>query len=359
MSTVSLARLFVDGLWLTVGLVAASWWWVFEPMVQLRGPMLLAASFPVAIALTSASTVLLWPRLAGSARFAFGAIGLGGFVTTVAGVIHLKHAVAGTLVFGTWYDFLWMIGLTLLGLAALQPSMGSTLRARPPSARSEQLITCLPVVGLVVPLLHGEAWRRTPSAISIVMIVVLAVRVVILISQNQDLSNRLSDLAHRDDLTGLLNRRALLDHLDQIESTDGDATGNRGYALLYLDLDGFKEINDAWGHAAGDHVLATTAARLRSTLRADDAAARLGGDEFVVVTREHEARDLAERLLPILGQPIPWAGADLVVGCSIGVAATVGLTSAELLAEADGALYRSKVEGRNRVSVAGVPLDAA
>ncbi len=348
-----LVRLLVDGVWLTVGLVAASWHWAFAPLMELRGSSLLAVSFPATIALSSASTMLLWPRIGGRVRLAFAALGIGTAVTAVAGVIHIRLAHAGTIQFGTWYDFLWMIGLPLLGMATLHPAMGSTLRPRRPSARSEQIITCLPLVGLGVPVLDGDAWASMPPAVIIVMIGVLVLRVVVLTSQNHALSDRLTELAHRDELTGLLNRRAVLELLGEWER---DEESGGVHAVLYLDLDGFKRVNDEWGHAAGDHVLAVTAERLRASVRPEDVVARLGGDEFVVLVRKSDGSDLADRLLSIVSEPIVWATRELVVGCSVGVAVADSAITSDLLACADAALYRSKAEGRNRVSIAA-PTD--
>ncbi len=349
MNRLGLVRLVVDGLWLTAGLVVASWHWAFAPLMELRGSSLLAASFPATIALSSASTMLLWPRVAGRMRLAFAGLGLGTAVTAVAGVIHIRLAHAGTLQFGTWYDFLWMVGLSMLGLSALEPAIGSSLRSRRPSARSEQVITGLPVLGLIIPVLDGEAWSATPPAVTIFMIIVLAIRVVVLISQNHDLSTRLTELAHHDELTGLLNRRALLGLL---ENEDED----RVRAVLYLDLDGFKQVNDTWGHAAGDHVLAVTADRLQAAVRPGDVVARLGGDEFVVVVNTGDGKEMADRLLVAVSAPIDWARHQLTVGCSIGVADRATAITSDLLACADAALYRSKVGGRNRVSLSS-PMD--
>ncbi len=358
-----LARLLLDGLWLTTGVIAASWHWVVAPLDPMAGneSNLLFFSFPVTVALSSAATVLLWPRITGSTRPAFAAFGVGAAVTAIAGVLHLQHANAGTLRFGTWYDFLWMIGMPLLGLSALRPDLGSGLRPTRPSARSQQVITCLPVLGLAIPLIDGEAWRTTPSALGLLMIVVLALRVVVLISQNHDLGEQLFALAHQDELTGLLNRRALLDLLADLTarsncSPESSQTAKfqtgASYSVLYLDLDGFKSVNDRWGHAAGDHVLKETAARLRHSVRPDDVVARLGGDEFVVVVHDSGARELATRLLSEISKPIGWSTHEITIGVSIGIADAAEALTSDILACADVALYRSKVEGRNRVSFA-------
>jgi diguanylate cyclase (GGDEF)-like protein len=149
-----------------------------------------------------------------------------------------------------------------------------------------------------------------------------------------------------DALTGLLNRRGLSARLER-----------PNIAVLYLDLDRFKAVNDGMGHDTGDDVLRAVADRIRAVLRPADAAARLGGDEFVVVVEdkdaEVQARALAERLRGNLARPIRSQRRDVTVSASIGVAVkSTDLAGAEdLLRAADMALYRAKRQGRNRVVV--------
>ncbi len=156
--------------------------------------------------------------------------------------------------------------------------------------------------------------------------------------------------AQTDELTGLWNRRAL----DRTMQTDQSAE----CALLLVDLDHFKKLNDSFGHAAGDAALRHVARVLRSTLREQDLAARVGGEEFALWlpnTSMERAREVAERVRQAVGGArLYWAGADLSIACSVGVAAkpaTVGQT-ANLYTAADAALYRAKESGRNRVEVA-------
>jgi diguanylate cyclase (GGDEF)-like protein len=126
--------------------------------------------------------------------------------------------------------------------------------------------------------------------------------------------------------------------------------------VLFVDLDGFKLVNDAFGHAVGDEVLRETAARLRSATRPQDTVARLAGDEFVVVcpalTAEDEAVAIADRLSAALAQPIRTTDADVAVSASTGVAfAGSGSTPEQVLHEADTAMYRAKQLGRRRFEV--------
>jgi diguanylate cyclase (GGDEF)-like protein len=163
----------------------------------------------------------------------------------------------------------------------------------------------------------------------------------------QDLRN----LANTDALTGLNNRRHFLEILTrQVEQQrHSDEQG----ALLYLDLDDFKPINDEYGHAAGDAVLRIVAERLRNTTRDQDRVGRLGGDEFAIlldrIASNAELEQLLERIRQALSQPIQVQGHTIRVGCSIGVAPIrPEATPASLLQEADAAMYRIKVSRRDR-----------
>ncbi len=160
---------------------------------------------------------------------------------------------------------------------------------------------------------------------------------------------RAVEVASTDDLTNLPNRATLLRHLEV--ALRAAASDGLGTAVLFVDLDGFKAVNDALGHAAGDEVLGRVARRLRRCLRGDDFAARLGGDEFAVVVRGHEperaARRLADRVRGELTAPVEVDGRRVRVGASIGVAVGAPeLGAAELLRRADSAMYRAKAQGQ-------------
>ena len=163
--------------------------------------------------------------------------------------------------------------------------------------------------------------------------------------------HRLGQQAQTDELTGALNRRGLLQHLEAVHA--GAASGQAGYALLMVDIDHFKAINDHHGHAEGDCVLKGVSASLRKALRADDHVGRWGGEEFCVLlprTTLHDATLLAERIARRVsddGQRVP-------VTVSIGVSVyTAGDTDLQaVLRRADGALYEAKAAGRDRVVAA-------
>ncbi|MGY1600807.1 EAL domain-containing protein [Geodermatophilus sp. SYSU D00815] len=156
--------------------------------------------------------------------------------------------------------------------------------------------------------------------------------------------HQVKEEARTDELTGLANRRALLERARRVVDRAGPS---RPAALLLLDLDGFKEVNDSLGHSAGDDLLRQVGPRLQSHLRAGDFLARLGGDEFAVVlptTGRDEARALAERLRERLLQPFTVEGIRLHVGVSIGVSTCPEPATSvqELLRCADVAMYTAK-----------------
>ena len=160
-------------------------------------------------------------------------------------------------------------------------------------------------------------------------------------------------LAQHDALTALPNR-LLFDEIAE-RSLSSAARHNQPLALLALDLDGFKGVNDNHGHAAGDKVLQTVAHRVLQTIRASDIAARIGGDEFILLlvgVDTAQTLDTANRIIRMLSEP--YAGVDVVVSASVGIALfpTSGTTLKALEAAADRALYSAKNLGRRRAVVA-------
>lgn len=161
----------------------------------------------------------------------------------------------------------------------------------------------------------------------------------------------LVDLARRDPLTKLANRLLLNERLTQ--AIDVASRERTGLAVLCLDLDRFKAVNDQFGHAAGDELLLQVSQRLISLLRPTDTAARLGGDEFAVIVPiadlEQLSTALCERIIKNLSLPFTIMGKQVVIGASIGVALypADGHDGLALLRNADMAMYRAKAEGRN------------
>ena len=161
----------------------------------------------------------------------------------------------------------------------------------------------------------------------------------------------IEQMARRDALTGLANRASFNENLDRAVSR-AHRHGGR-IALLCLDLDGFKRVNDTLGHPAGDAVLTEVARRIAGSVREGDVAARLGGDEFVVLVESFDDRaalaEIAQRVLGAIDAPIRIGTRDVRLTASIGIGVCEGRTADahHLVSRADAALYRAKAEGRN------------
>ncbi len=215
--------------------------------------------------------------------------------------------------------------------------------------------------GAGVPLVHGDTtvgvlgfvyftpytWSE-PEINALRAVAALLVQLL----HRVEAEERLRHSALTDDLTGLPNRRSLL---EEVEKRQLSGTGS--LALLFIDLDRFKVMNDQLGHSAGDKVLRVIADRIRTSLRPTDFAARLGGDEFVVVLDGADgglgAVAAANRLLDLIALPIELRGQRVAHTGSVGIAISenVQVSAEELLGRADIALYAAKSQGRNRAVV--------
>lgn len=175
------------------------------------------------------------------------------------------------------------------------------------------------------------------------------------ISEQRQAQERLKELAQSDTLTGLVNRPFLT---ERVQKALEQETIQHQIALIYIDLDGFKQVNDSYGHLAGDELLKKFALRLRQIVRDTDTVARLGGDEFAVLL-EHVpdvkiVENIAENLLCALSSPIQIGkNIEVYVGASIGISLTKpGTINAErLLKQADLAMYRAKTNGKNTTCI--------
>ncbi|NPD15206.1 diguanylate cyclase [Xinfangfangia sp. D13-10-4-6] len=213
--------------------------------------------------------------------------------------------------------------------------------------------------GLVTPM-HGipdkaalSSFRLGTSAIALVPITL-----AIVMHSRNELTEKLRYLASHDALTGVTNRAAFHE-----QATRRLALGNKCTALMMIDLDHFKSINDTWGHAAGDEVLRETARRIGQALRPGDLFARIGGEEFVVMVNavtSAQAQSVAARLLSVISEQPVRVGEKSVL---IAVTASIGLATARggpgetpdaLMQQADHALYRAKNGGRNQVVTEGM-----
>jgi diguanylate cyclase (GGDEF)-like protein len=175
----------------------------------------------------------------------------------------------------------------------------------------------------------------------------------------QEQEQRLFEMAHHDTLTGLPNRRTIMERLEnellRLQRTD------QGMALLFLDLDGFKPVNDCYGHQIGDQLLIEIARRLKDCIRDIDTVARLGGDEFLILlsattTPQEAGERVAQECINALQQPSLINDLTITVGVSIGISSMnnqvdKATSATELVSRADKAMYQAKAEGRNRFAL--------
>jgi diguanylate cyclase (GGDEF)-like protein/PAS domain S-box-containing protein len=172
---------------------------------------------------------------------------------------------------------------------------------------------------------------------------------VVDITERRKAEARIAHMAHHDGLTNLPNRELYQDRLKQ--ALEQSEPGNTHVAVLCVDLDLFKNVNDSFGHPMGDRLLKLVADRLRSQVRGNNLVARLGGDEFAVIlvadVSPNDASDFATRLIQVLSDSYDIDGVEVVIGASIGIALSPGDgdTSEELMRNADMALYRAKSDG--------------
>ena len=220
------------------------------------------------------------------------------------------------------------------------------------------------LIMLVLEAMPHEADSHFEAVIDTAMLALLSTPAIYLwvikpfVDARDEALAQLSHLAHVDPLTQLANRRLLSTHLDK--AIAGIIRHKIYGALLLMDLDGFKPINDTHGHKAGDAVLVEIAKRLQSATRAEDVVARLGGDEFIVLighldVDERIARDkalqIANKLIELVNEPFEFNGNTLHVGASMGIRLLEfrHLDTETAISEADIALYRAKQAGRGRV----------
>jgi diguanylate cyclase (GGDEF)-like protein len=228
---------------------------------------------------------------------------------------------------------------------------------------TQWILAATPTPGGPLEARHDRAWLVLAANLLVSVLVTLYMQASArharkLLSANK----KISDLAQQDPLTKLANRRAFSEHLGA--AFEASQHGAPGFAVLYFDLDEFKDINDTRGHPAGDVLLQQVAERLCAVVRAGDLAARFGGDEFAVLQANAtpaSAMKLAQRINETLAAPYTINGSVVRVTASIGIAQFAETTKKPeaLLMEADLALYRAKEDGRNCFRFHNQELDRA
>ncbi|MBZ0105505.1 MAG: diguanylate cyclase [Sulfuricella denitrificans] len=177
------------------------------------------------------------------------------------------------------------------------------------------------------------------------------------INERKDLERKLEAMAHYDALTALPNRALFFDRLTQAISQSKRSEGQ--FALMFVDLDGFKAVNDTFGHDTGDALLKAVSEHLLECVRESDTVARMGGDEFTIILRAirgpEDAAAVAEKILATLSAPYHLLGHECRIGASLGIVLYPehGKTAEELLSQADNAMYAVKKAGKNAYRFAG------
>jgi diguanylate cyclase (GGDEF)-like protein len=253
-------------------------------------------------------------------------------------VFAVDSAYGGWLAGGS-YDPLWALAMLLLATSGWLP----TRRVRKPGAGRRALLfpSAFGAIAVAV-LVYGQSVRLNPVAIALAVLALLAimVRMALLLRETAALAVS-RKLSLTDDLTGLGNRRSFTAEIDAAIAAE------RPFALLMIDLDQFKELNDTLGHHVGDELLRGVGPRLRDAMSPSDVVARLGGDEFGVLLHGADAEAAAEtarRLRAALARPFALAGISLHVGASVGIAVYPdhARDAGELLRHADVAMYGAK-----------------
>jgi diguanylate cyclase (GGDEF)-like protein len=272
----------------------------------------------------------------------------------IAALPYLKRNQRPTLreLFG---NFGW-VGITFVGSA----SVACLLFLAAEQSGRGVLMVAAPIMALMLATLHyyfrqqeaDEAVRKSTQE--------AAEREAELVAQHvrelETSEAKLQHIAFHDSLTGLPNRRQFQERLTQMLDRSR-AEPQRQFALMFLDFDRFKLINDSLGHAVGDEFLMAVARRIQQHMRPHDVVARLGGDEFAVLAEDLDceayAMTLAERLLDVLRQPLHVGGHDIVTSASIGITFSgMGYsTPAEMLRDADTAMYKAKSNGKARYAL--------
>ncbi len=251
--------------------------------------------------------------------------------------------------------------LRIIGICSVQVDTQRTLRgygATQASAFSILLASPQDIVALQTPSWWTAARALNLLGFSLAVIVAVFVWVIVLrhrveqqTSELRESRERYRHMAHHDSLTGLPTRALLHDRLQS--ALDRASRFHKSLALLMLDLDKFKQINDSFGHDTGDRVLSITAERLLATVRKTDSVARMGGDEFIVLLNDLTGSDQAERvaakIVAALSVPISVGELEVPVSVSIGVCTiSDGAADAEvLLRRVDAAMYHAKARGRS------------
>jgi diguanylate cyclase (GGDEF)-like protein len=355
----------LDTTTIALGAGAVLWYFVAGPQATSHGHSLhevfYAIVYPLGdLILLVAAVRTLQHGVPSSSLRAIRTLSVGIFVYVVADTMEGYLGLHGGYHGGDRVDIVGMAATTLLALAgALQPTVGEGEPDGRPSRRTGSgaisYVAATAVFGLVFFTERDDPFFPNLSILVVAVVIVVLVGLGQVLSRrallgeqaiNEDLFGELRHQAFHDGLTGLANRALFGERLEH--ALERRRTFSMSHAVLMIDLDEFKLVNDTLGHEAGDEVLRSVATRLRNAVRVGDTVARVGGDEFAIlledVNGERAAIELVEHLLHVVGKPITVSGRTLVQRASVGIAITDDEphTAEELLRYADTAMYRAK-----------------
>ncbi|MBL7255693.1 GGDEF domain-containing protein [Paractinoplanes lichenicola] len=351
----------IDALVLSTGAAMLAWVFLIVPYVRAEDLSPLARAVSLAYPISDLLVLTVLSRLV---------TGKGdrppAFKLLVASIAALLYADIGYALLelsigytaGNIVDLGWIAMQALGGAAALHPSVRALAERSPQTAESpapRRRVAALAVASLMAPAVLAIEWLRGMPIDVPVIVAGCTVLFLLVIARLDGLVRLLAgalraveEQATTDQLTGLANRRRF--H-DRWAAALGESVGPT--ALLYIDLDGFKPVNDTCGHEAGDAVLVAVAQRINTIVRTGDVVARLGGDEFAVIlpwTDDETAKTVADRIVAALSEPFDTPARPVYIGASIGViTACSGANPETELRRADTAMYTAKNNGRNRV----------
>jgi len=350
----------LDGLLATTGIAMLVYLYLVGPRL---GGDLPAMVVVTALAVVIADLILLTVGIrlllaAGRRPPVLGLLTAGLVAIVLADAGHALHKLGGGNSADGGLDGVWLAGNLALGAAVLHPTMARVAApGRRPAGLGHLRLSALYLVSLVAPLVLVQRGGKADPSTAVVCALTMALSTALIMLRLRCAEVYQRRLANTDVLTGLCTRRFLETRLAL--ATARLVPSGCGLALLLVDIDHFKSINDRYGHPTGDRALAEVALRLRAVARSDDVVARYGGEEFALLTTgvaQDELRALGERLrATIAATPVIVAdGVPLTVTVSVGAAVvvTAPASAAELVDRADRALYAAKAAGRDCVVVA-------
>lgn len=371
-------RAVLDGALVATSLLFISWATVLGEAVEATtGPPLdraIALAYPASDVLTATLAVLAIARARDRTRVVMGLLGTGLAVVAVSDSSFAWFVAQDAYETGNLFDTGYVAGYLLVGVAALYPANEHTMETDEAVGMLSMVLPFLPGVGVMFVLVGLELTGQPLHGVlfwnGLAIFLLVFVRQLLSIRANLQLHRQLQDSltelreretqlkhqAHHDGLTGLPNRTLFAAVLDQLLHGPAPVP----FALLVIDLDGFKDVNDTYGHHVGDELLIVVAQRLTASARQSDCVARLGGDEFAMILAHidssADSSALVDRIGHALNQPVRLTERTLHVTASIGIAhSDDGSDIGTLLRFADGAMYQAKRHGRERLIAHRVP----